>query len=161
MREPRPIQGARVPLFERFFAEEPGSRRPARLILDSDSLRESIRTELSRMLNTRSSYPGSLTEYTEGTVLDYGIPNFSHLSAASESHQREIAAIISDKISIHEPRLTSVQVVTKPSAADPRRMIGMISAEMRVGVVTEPVTFSLDITQNSNRPEVPATVQID
>jgi len=86
----------------------------------------------------------------DGTVLDYGIPDFSHLSASSEEHQRQMATLLAGKIAAHEPRLRDVRVVVKVSPHNPRAMVGIVAASWLVGSVYEPVTFPLSITRSMN-----------
>jgi len=133
------MEGVRAPLFDRVSgAEAP----PA---LDSRALRDAVIKDLSRLLNTRSALRGSLRDLAAGTVLDYGIPDFSPLNPASDSDQRRLAGIIAEAIRVFEPRLSGARVVLRPSPADPRRLLGAIAGSLVLGIVNEPVTFHMAI----------------
>src|SRR5256885_15454214 len=101
MREPKPIDGARSLIFERLVDLEPksllGESQPLR-ILNKRELKGSVRRELGRLLNTRCSLPAQLLGQEERTVLDYGIPDFSPLSAHNADDHRLIAGIVSQSI---------------------------------------------------------------
>ena len=150
-REPRPIRGLRAPLFDRLIDETPGghtSARPAR-IFDRRDLRESVRIEVGRILNTRCQLTGELARLAEGTVLDYGLPDFSALSATGVSDLQRLSEIIARKVAAGEPRLADVRVVLKPDPHDPKAVIGAMRASLRIGTVMEPVTFPLSIDSSS------------
>src|SRR5262245_10797544 len=107
--EPKIIPGARAPLFDRLV--DPSSRsaqgRPFATVLDRDALKESVRTELSRLLNTRSAIPVHSAQEPQ-TAIDYGIPDFSSLSPSSTEDQNRIAQCVSRAIQTFEPRLKQV-----------------------------------------------------
>ena len=141
MREPKPIRGARTPLFERLTdldrlqRQEPNPQR----VLDSDELKRSVRDEVSRLLNTRCP----VREDRNGAVIDYGLPDFSWMSAASETDRQQLAATISRKVAKFEPRLREVRVTLEPDQADPRSVIGILEGVLLVESIREPVLFPL------------------
>src|SRR5262249_41809482 len=97
--------GARALLFDRLVDAEPTSRqepRPLRSLTESE-LRESVRIELSRLLNTRCP-PWAVNAPHERSVINYGIPDFSHASTESNEHQSAIALEIAESIRAFEPR---------------------------------------------------------
>src|SRR4029077_11608679 len=83
MLEPKVRAGARILLFDRLVDTEPESQKEVRplRILDKAGLKESVRRELGRLLNTRCPIP--LAPLAERTVINYGIPDFSSLSPHS------------------------------------------------------------------------------
>ena len=137
----------RTPLFDRLrdagseSAPGAGSRR----IYDHQALIESIHKEVSRILNTRAHLRGTLQELAQGTVLDYGLPEFAPVAAASEVELGELASLVARKIAAGEPRLNEVRVILKRDPASPKRVIGVIRASLKIGEVVEPVTFPLQI----------------
>src|ERR1700760_882719 len=88
---------APAPLFDRLVdraPEVPAEPRPLRT-LDPRGLRESVRRELERKLNTRSPLPADdLAGREDLTVLEYGIPDLSAFSAANEDDQRLLTALV-------------------------------------------------------------------
>ena len=140
--EPRPIRGSALPLFDRLEQEGPESEGERR-VEDSDAVRESVRQELARLLNTRAARRGPLEPLVEGTVLDYGLPDFSALTPASEADRNRLARMVAARIAAHEPRLRDIRVEIGPDPASPRSVIGAIAAVLVIGTVFEPVTFQV------------------
>jgi type VI secretion system lysozyme-like protein len=147
VREPRPIAGARAPLFERLAdpgaGTQPGGSPPN--VLDARALRDRVRDDLSRLLNTRSGMRGTQRELAEDTVLTYGLPDFSNLSASSDTDRNLLAETVARQIRVHEPRLAGVQVVLRTMPENPMAVAGVILGMLRVEPVPEPVSFHLSI----------------
>jgi type VI secretion system protein ImpF len=147
VREPRPIAGARAPLFERLADPGAGAHSgptpPS--VLDAAALREQVRGDLIRLLNTRCGLRGSQREFSGDTVLTYGMPDFSALSAASEADRNALAETVAKLIRRHEPRLAGVRVVLRTVPGSPAAVAGVIVAMLRTGPVPEPVSFQLAI----------------
>jgi type VI secretion system protein ImpF len=145
VREPRPISGAKTPLFDRLLDDGPDVRQPVspNRALDAHKLRESVRADLVRLLNTRTNLRGNIRELAQGTVLDYGIPDLSPISAASEQQQVALAKRIEAVISTYEPRLRNVKVIIQIDKSDPRKLLGVVYANLVIGSVVEPVYFPL------------------
>lgn len=148
MRDPKPVEGGRALLFERLADEDPHSpeeeARPFR-VLDVRALKESVRAELSRLLNTRRHRRGRGGAGAGGagemTVLDYGLPDFSSLSASSGDDQARLAAEVSAAVSAFEPRLRGVRVTVERLRQDDRALVLRVEARLGVGTVAEPVSF--------------------
>lgn len=134
-------------LFERLVDDEPESQveaQPLR-VLEVEALRESVRREVARLLNTRRPHSEALQDREELTVLDYGIPDFSHLAAASPSDRQHLGAILVRAISTFEPRLSQVEVSLEQPPGSKTKLVGWIKAILEVGSVKEPVSFPLAI----------------
>ena len=145
MREPRPIPGARALLFERLVDLDPASPQestPFR-ILDRQALEESVRREAARLLNTRCPRPERLQEEGERSVLNYGLPDFSFLIAASGGDRQRLADEIAQALAAYEPRLSQVRVTLDPVQGNPSALAGRIEATLALGMVGEPVSFPL------------------
>jgi len=145
-RQPKPIRGARTPLFERLCntaRHEPGEPAPLRVEI-REELRESVRREVARLLNTRC-----LRDERNGTVIDYGMPDFSWMSAASGDDRRLLADTIARKVAAFEPRLRQVRVTIEPDAKDRRAVVGTIEATLVVESLREPISFPLAIRDKS------------
>jgi type VI secretion system lysozyme-like protein len=145
VREPKPIQGAKALLFERLVDEDPhtpGEAQPFR-IYGVAALRESVGRELMRLLNTRCPRLGGPVDEADRTILDYGIPYFSHLSTGSDTDTNQLAGTLEQAIMFYEPRLRNVQVTIESSKTSKTTAICSIEAMLVVGTVNEPVSFPL------------------
>ena len=146
MREARRLPGARALLFERLVDLDPrqaDEQDPAR-VLDPQALRQSVRRELERLLNTRSPLPAEALEGRERTTLEYGVPDFGHLQTRDTGAHRRIAEEVRRAVAAYEPRLRQVKVTVEPSAAPDRerRLAVRVDAMLVVGEVMEPVSFA-------------------
>jgi len=156
MREPKPIEGARALLFERLTDLDPRSQEepePLR-ILNRVALRESVRRELGRLLNTRCSIPTHLLGQQERTVIDYGIPDFSSFSPQSSNDQKLLAAIIGQTISAFEPRLRQVEVTVEGFLSSERALLVRIDAVLVVESISEQVSFPVIINNKTGTVQV-------
>ncbi|HEY0006426.1 MAG TPA: type VI secretion system baseplate subunit TssE [Pyrinomonadaceae bacterium] len=157
MREPKPIEGARALLFERLMDDDPKSLKeephPFR-ILNKKELKESVRRELERLLNTRCSVPTHLLGDVERTIINYGIPDFSSFSAQNADDQRRLAQIIRETINAFEPRLRQVQVTVEPFQKSNRALWVKIDGVLLIGSVTEPVSFPVLVQHRTGGAEI-------
>ena len=133
-----------APLFDRLVdldPQAPAEPRPLRT-LDPRGLRESVRRELERMLNTRSSLPvDQLDQRAELTVLEYGIPDLSAFSAGSEEDLVRLAGVVARAVAAFEPRLRRVRVAVDRLQDGLRALWLRIDADLVVGEVAEPISF--------------------
>jgi type VI secretion system protein ImpF len=134
---PAIVSGSPMPLFDRLAASGEAQLHGA------DALRASIARELTRLLNTRSHL--TLDEFAEsdGTVIDYGVPDFSDRSLHSGPDRDAITAAIGRAISLFEPRLVNVDVAFGFPAAHTQRALLTISAQMRADESFTHVAFEL------------------
>jgi type VI secretion system protein ImpF len=132
----------RMPLFDRLVDRDPMLRRELRPLrtLDRGGLKESVRRELERLLNTRSSLPADRLAARERSSIDYGVPDFSMFSAASFADRQRLAEIVRRAIVAYEPRLAGVRVYLE-AIGDDFRLFGRIEATLLTGRVAEPVHF--------------------
>jgi type VI secretion system protein ImpF len=139
-KQPRPVRGARIPLFERLTDLHPNelTESTPQRIYTLEQLAESVRREVVRLLNTRC-----LAKDRNGSVLDYGLPDFSWMSAASGDDRRLLAETIARKVAAFEPRLTQVRVTLDRDPSDPRRLTGSIEGLLINESLREPVSFPL------------------
>jgi type VI secretion system protein ImpF len=130
-----------IPLFDR-IAEPDGFAQGGPSAL-ADALRASIARDLGRLLNTRSRLSFEAFAGCEGSVLDYGMPDFTACSIESGADRDAIAAAIARAIALFEPRLANV-TVHLPAASVTRRAPPMsIRGEMRAGTAVHHVAFEL------------------
>jgi type VI secretion system protein ImpF len=157
MRDPKPIEGGRALLFERLTDESPrspeGEARPFR-VHEREELKESVRRELARLLNTRCSVPSHLLGARERTVLDYGIPDFSSLSALSGDDQNRLASIVAQTVAAFEPRLRDVRVRVERVRPEDRALVLRVEAALAVGTHAEPVSFPVLVRARTGGAEV-------
>lgn len=156
MREPRPIKGAKALLFERLVDESPhtpAESQPFR-IYDVASLRTSVSRELMRLLNTRCPMRPDVVNGHDRTVVNYGLPDFSYMSAASGTDVQNLARLLEQAIAAFEPRLRQVRVTIDPSPKSQTAVVGTIEAMLTVGSVNEPVSFPLLLTLKSGEVEI-------
>jgi len=149
----------RAPLFDRLTDLNPHPRsavepRPLRT-LDRQGLRESVRRELERLLNTRSSLSvDRLVQREILTVLEYGIPDLSAYSAGEPEDQKLLATVVARAVAAFEPRLRNVQVVFE--RLDTTGRLAEIRIEGRLGLdeVSEPIAFPTLLSVKSGEAQV-------
>ncbi|MEX3637370.1 type VI secretion system baseplate subunit TssE [Paraburkholderia sp. BR14320] len=134
---PAIVSGSPMPLFDRLAASGEAQ------LPGADGLRASIARELTRLLNTRSRLTFDEFAESDGSVIDYGVPDFSDRSLHSGPDRDLIAAAIGRAIALFEPRLANVEVAFAFSAAHVQRAILTISAQMRAGQSVTHVAFEL------------------
>ncbi|MDE1180907.1 type VI secretion system baseplate subunit TssE [Paraburkholderia sp.] len=129
--------GYPLPLFERLVEDADA------WLQGVDALRQSVARELSRLLNARSRLTMDAFARSEGTVIDYGLPDFSDLSLRSAPDREAIVAAVGRAITLFEPRLTDVKVTfTFPPGSEQRAVLA-INGTMRVNRSVEHVFFEL------------------
>ena len=156
MPEPKPIEGARALLFDRLVDVPPEwdeHERPLR-ILNHEQLKASVRRELERLLNTRCSIPLHQLGEEERSVVNYGIPDFSSLSPRNADDHVLIASIVGQTITAFEPRLRQVRVEVGPVSGAQSSLSLNISAELTVGLFSEPVSFPVTLNSKSGTAEI-------
>ncbi len=159
MREPRPIPGSKTPLFDRLSDDALNVRQPVSpsRSLDFRSLRAAVRRDLSDLLNTRTSLKGTVRELSKGTILDFGVPALSSVDPFSDSQRLGLALTIEKIISTYEPRLRNSKVIIQQDKRDPRYLLGMITAELVFGNISEPVYFPLSLDESGKKIDVAAS----
>ena len=144
-------EGGRALLFDRLVDLDPRSTtepRPLRTLTRRE-LRESVRREVERLLNTRSPTPAHLLEDRERTVIDYGVPDLAEFAAQrAEDHQR-LTSLFARAIAAFEPRLRRVRVRVEGLVEMRRALVVRIDALLVIESVTEPVSFSVVVRDES------------
>jgi type VI secretion system lysozyme-like protein len=149
------MAGARVPLFDRLDLdpEIEDEQRPFR-ILTREQLKASIRRELGRLLNTRCALSLDQVGEEERTVINYGIPDFSSLSAQNADDQILVGRIVGQTVTAFEPRLRNVAVDVRPVPNSEARLYLFIDAMMVVGQFNEPVYFPVVLNNKNGAVEI-------
>lgn len=135
------IRGASIPLFDRL---QGGGEVVPGQVMSPAQLQTSIGRELARLLNTRSRL--TLREFldSEGTTLDYGMPDVAALSPRAQSDLDLLQAAIAKAIALFEPRLRNVVVKAALSpvpAAAQVAIHGAVTIDMKL----RPLSFELQL----------------
>lgn len=148
------VEGARAPLFDRFFRDGEGAHADSTLLdwhrarRDGgepvlSALESSIELELGRLLNTRCACPLAELATRERSVVDYGLPDYSALYTNNTDDQRRLVELVRATIEAFEPRLREVAVQVEMLGNSRHalrvRVQGMVLIEGRL----EPVSFRI------------------
>jgi type VI secretion system lysozyme-like protein len=158
MSDPRVVDGASAPLFDRLVDAAP--REPIEQevfrYLTPEGLRASVRRELERLLDTRR--PISLTDALNEdqlTVLEYGVPDYSSLNPNDLDECALFALAVRKAIAAFEPRLRNPAVEAKHSTERLGSLRLQIRGTIRLGPHVEEVWFPVDLgIRPSASPEV-------
>ena len=142
-----------APLFDR-LASLPVQGVIDATLIDSVGLRESLVRELGNLFGARSAR--SVAHYLKGelTVLDYGLPDLSHLSARAEADRLVLTRVLHMAMASFEPRLAAVEVSVEPAADAPTRAHVRIAAAVRIGSALRRVEFDLALPSGGGSPEL-------
>ncbi|HJZ70592.1 MAG TPA: type VI secretion system baseplate subunit TssE [Vicinamibacterales bacterium] len=140
---------SRAPLFNRLQDDEPKHREEAhpQRVLTRDRILESVRGELSRLLNTRCSDTLEGLQGQERTVANYGLPDFFTLSPTNDTDRQRLARLIVEAVRAYEPRLRNPLVEVTPDTANGRALRVTLTGTLVVEQLTEPVSFPLVIAE--------------
>ena len=121
---------APMPLFERLEDDAPFTQdeAPVQRTLTPQALRDSVRGELIRLLNTRR---GSARAGLPLNVLDYGLPDWSANDAARTGDRSSLARDVLEAIAAFEPRLAQPRAEVEPDPEAPWRLRLRIAGILR------------------------------
>jgi type VI secretion system protein ImpF len=130
-------------LFDRLVDVAPGA--PSGHIISRATLQESVAREIASILNTRIDPAIDAIDPRERTVLDYGLPDFTALAAASGADMTRLATACERAITAFEPRLAKprVEIVVEKKRRDSISFI--ITGVLRVNGAPESFTFPVDL----------------
>lgn len=136
------VRSAPVPLFERLCALDEGQGAA----LDSLGLQASIGRELSRLLNTRSRL--TLAQFADcpGTVIDYGVPDFTALSPRSGDDMELMRGAVQQAIRLFEPRLMHADVKLGAHGTSFERARVHIAGSVQMGLTLRRVELDMDLS---------------
>jgi len=129
-------RGSAVPLFDRLAA---GGETQ---LVGASALRESVARDLGRLLNTRSRLTVAAFSSSDGTVVDYGVPDCSERSLRSGADRDAIAAAVRRAVELFEPRLANV-TVTFAFPSDRSDPLLLIDGQLREAGGVGHVAFQL------------------
>lgn len=142
---PRLSKGQPAPLFERLMENYSPAGEPLRSY-ETAGAAESVRREVERLLNTRRSpLPPSARA---PTVIHYGVPDYSHLTAANTLDLLALSRVLSHTVQAFEPRLSNVRVELLADPKNPSGALGYLYASLRIRMVSEAVCFPLQLGCN-------------
>ncbi|GAA4427590.1 type VI secretion system baseplate subunit TssE [Bremerella cremea] len=133
-------------VFDRLIDYEPFNARetPRSQTQTMREIRESVMRDLENLLNTRwrcMSWPpekGTL----DGSLVNYGIPDFSSIDLSSEMDLESLREAIEFAIRTYETRFVSVEVELSPKLKKEDRLLQfVIRAELYATPAPEPIVF--------------------
>lgn len=142
------VRGSSVPLFDRLALHEERPGTGAFLLLP-EQLEASIGLELSRLFNTRTRLMPSQYGQSTGTVIDYGIPDFSALSPSRGEDLELMQAALVQAIAHFEPRLRNVTVVVSPEPGRGHAAWARIGGDVMIGLKQQRVSFDLALDDSA------------
>jgi len=137
-------RSAAIPLFQRLCARNGEIGDAA--AFDAAGLQASIANEIASLLNTRSSLTMAEFLKCQGTVLDFGIPDFSSFSCRSTEDLATVSQAVQHAIALFEPRLSHTQVVALQDDSGRRGQAKLqISGAVRLGMTLRRVDFDIPV----------------
>ena len=139
--------GVRAPLFDR-LSETPevrGARSPSG-VLDRAGQRESLQRELTRLLNTRSSYPSEAKGQAVRSVIDYGLPDYSAMHTHSPEDKKKLADLVRRTVEAFEPRLGQVNVEAELLGNSEKALLVQVTGVFANGRIRDRVSFALQVS---------------
>jgi len=129
-----------MPLFERLEDDEPFTpdEAPVQRTLTPQALRDSVRGELTRLLNTRR---GAARAGRPLNVLDYGLPDWSANDAARAGDRSNLERNVLEAITAFEPRLQQPRAQVEPDPEAPWRLRLRIAGTLRTPDGAWPVAW--------------------
>jgi type VI secretion system protein ImpF len=119
-------------------------------------LKQSVRRDLEWLLNTRC-YLDDIDENLEEvrkSVMAFGLPDFTGISAKSHSEQNRLAQAIETAIKNFEPRFLDLKVFLEPISDVDRLMKFRIEAKLDTDPTPEPITFDTVLQLGSGEFEI-------
>ncbi|MEM7740552.1 MAG: type VI secretion system baseplate subunit TssE [Pseudomonadota bacterium] len=98
----------------------------------ADDLYDTLRQDIETLLNSECRFKAVSSELQSlgGSLLDYGVPEFSHLQASDSQTAAEIAEAFRTTLAAWEPRLTRISVVPTRDRRDSTTVLLRITASL-------------------------------
>jgi type VI secretion system lysozyme-like protein len=147
MARSRQPQGARTLIFERLAQplDLSGADTAVARVHDAEGLRNSVREQLTQLLNTRVPFDIDTLEARERTTIDYGLPDLSAFPLGNSEAMSRLARHISRTIAVYEPRLCVRDVILDRPVGLERAVVARVIGDIKVGAVIDPVTFAISV----------------
>lgn len=148
MRPLKTTKGAIAPLFDRLFDDNPGvTNEPVpRRFLDLDGLAASVEFEIQEVLTTRCGIGESDIDYSDRSVVNYGLVDLAHLYTTNPNDRKRLARHVARTIAAYEPRLTKVNVVVEDIVKEIGEVILRVEGALRYGDQLVPISFPVRIS---------------
>ena len=143
------VRGSSVPLFDRLAAGDVTSSNASWLLLP-EQLQASIGRELSRLFNTRSRLSPSEFHQNSGTVIDYGVPDFSALYARRGDDVELLESALAQAVTLFEPRLANVSVKVQALVNRADAATVTVGGEVMIGLKAQRVSFELEMNPSTD-----------
>jgi type VI secretion system protein ImpF len=106
------LQGLQPSMLDRLIDPDSGGTA-ARHGYSLDQVRAALQRDLEELLNTRQSHVGLPEAFAEThrSIIAYGLPDLTSLSAATSQQRAEIGRMIEVVLGYFEPRLRDVRAV--------------------------------------------------
>lgn len=151
LKEPKNFVGAKPLLFDRLIDDNLNESYESgdHSFMDLYRVKESIRTEVSRLLNTRSSGIDRADILADrpayGLPSLYGIPDFSRFEVTTEQEWPSIENILKKTIMRFETRLKEVNAKILRFDNLTQSLVVQIDAKLIIKKISEEVTFAVAI----------------
>lgn len=132
----------RLPLLERLGRHGHGRA------LDVAGLRDSVGSELLRILNTRSSPCSGPSRGPELSIVDYGVPDWSGSYAADLEDRTRLARNLERAVRAFEPRLREPRVEVDLHPEGMRQLLVRLSGTLWVSGAADAVSYGLGLDGN-------------
>lgn len=125
------------------FEPKSSSEAPKSRSKSLAELKQSVRRDLEWLLNTRS-FIGEIDENLEevnSSVMVFGLPDFTGMSAKSDSELNRLTRTLERAIKTFEPRFLNVKVSLEPVSNIDRLLKFRIEAQLNIEPSPEPIAF--------------------
>jgi type VI secretion system protein ImpF len=122
---------------------------------DARQMMDAVRADLEELLNTRRTtvdVPPAF-EHVRSSIVTYGLPDLAGFDASIQGQAAELARVITDIITRHEPRLIRVKVTVARPATPTRSVKFHIDAALNMDPAPE-VGFETVLELTSGRATV-------
>lgn len=147
MKRPDSAYVARLPLFDRLTDLEPlapSEPQPLRA-LTRPQLLESIRRELSALLNTRCPVPIAELVERPRSVIDYGLTELTWVGPMAPEDRKRLELLIERAVAAFEPRLRGARIRIGEYDQASGALACEIDAELVTETLREAVSFPIAI----------------
>lgn len=115
-----------------------------RQLVSVETIKDNVARDVEALLNTRKP-PASSSDAKctalQGSILAFGLDDFSSLSLDSPIDRERICAAILTAVRSHEPRLKAAEVALVRDSGPHRRLRFSIRALLSMHPLSEPVNF--------------------
>ncbi len=136
-------------LFDRLIDMDPYVQETSTTLktLTREELKESVKREITWLLNTTCSFSQEELDGKERNCLNYGIHDFSCFFPDSSNNRTRLAKIVENAIDAYEPRLRNTEVtVSEMSSNNDKFSLSLaIDGELQINKISEPVSFIMAI----------------